>query len=104
MASSSLYALNLFRVIPRQGAPWGITADEVREIIRRVKRLLPGVLQEGGAGGSGDGYGGGRQGQRPETRLWEMDLPAFIERCLSSSISDPQALPRINELFKVRRP
>lgn len=54
--------------------------------------------------GSGDGYGGGGgQGQHgPEARLWEIDLPAFIERCLSSSINDLQALPFINDLFKVR--
>ena len=72
-------------------------------MIHRVKELLPGVLREGEAGGPGDGYGGGVQGQGPETRLWEMDLPAFIERCLTSSISDPQALPVINDLFKVRQ-
>lgn len=72
-------------------------------MIQRVKELLPGVLREGETGGPGDGYGGGVQGQGPETRLWEMDLPAFIERCLTSSISDPQALPVINDLFKVRQ-
>eukprot|EP00752_Nemacystus_decipiens_P004045 g3704.t1 len=84
----------------RPGAPWGISADDVRRMINRVKELLPGVLREGETGGPGDGYGGGvRQG--PETRLWEMDLPAFIERCLTSSISDPQALPAINDLFKL---
>lgn len=60
------------------------------------------MLKEGEGGGSGDGYGGGGAGQAPETRLWEMDLPAFIERCLSSSFNDPQALPRIDELFKVQ--
>eukprot|EP00903_Cladosiphon_okamuranus_P019913 g18301.t2 len=85
----------------RPGAPWGITPGEVREMIRRVKDLLPRVLREGEAGGPGDGYGGGVQGQGPETRLWEMDLPAFIERCLMSAISDPQALPVINDLFKL---
>ena len=68
---------------------------------QRVKDLLPGVLREGEGGGPGDGYGGGGQGQGPESRLWEMDLPAFLERCLSSSISDPQALPFINGLFQV---
>lgn len=88
----------------KQGAPWDITSDEVRETIHRVKGVLPGVLQQGEGGGPGDGYGAGRQGQGPEIRLWEIDLPVFIERCLSSSISDPQALPRIDELFKVRRP
>lgn len=72
-------------------------------MIDRVKELLSGVLREGEAGGPGDGYGGGVQGQGPETRLWEMDLPAFIERCLTSSISDPQALPVINDLFKVHQ-
>ncbi|CBJ30122.1 conserved unknown protein [Ectocarpus siliculosus] len=86
----------------RPGAPWGITPNEVRDVIRRVKGLLPEVLREGEVG-SGDGYGGGGgQGQHgPEARLWEMDLPAFIERCLSSSINDLQALPFINDLFKL---
>lgn len=62
------------------------------------------MLREG-EGSSGDGYGGGGgQGQQgPEARLWEVDLPAFIERCLSSSINDLQALPFINDLFKVCR-
>ncbi len=74
----------------------------MREITQRVKDLLPGVLREGEGGAPGDGYGGGGQGQGPESRFWEMDLPAFLERCLSSSISDPQALPFINGLFQVR--
>lgn len=89
--------------LTRQGAPWAITPNEVRQVISRVKGLLPWVLRDGEGGAPGEGYGGAGQGQGVEARLWEMDLPAFIERCLSSSINDLQALPFINDLFKVRR-
>ncbi|CAM9482017.1 unnamed protein product [Scytosiphon promiscuus] len=85
----------------RPGAPWAITPHEVRQVISRVKGLLPSVLREGEGGVPGEGYGGAGQGQGVEARLWEMDLPAFIERCLSSSVNDLEALPCINDLFKL---
>lgn len=104
-----------------KGAPWDVTPDQVHDVTRKVKSLLPGFLREeegaaagggGGAvdegpGGSGGGGGGGGgqgqgQGQGGEARFWEVGLPAFIERCLSCSINDIQALPYINRLFMVR--
>ncbi|CAM9701683.1 unnamed protein product, partial [Hapterophycus canaliculatus] len=85
----------------RPGAPWGITPNEVRQVISRIKSILPSILRDGEGGVPGEGYGGAGQGQGVEARLWEMDLPAFIERCLSSSINDLQALPFINDLFKL---
>lgn len=69
----------------------------MREVTQTLKNFLPGVAEQG-QGGVGSG---GRGGQGPESRFWEAELPAFIERCLSSSITYPQALPAINELFMV---
>lgn len=98
-----------------KGSPWDVTPDQVRDVTHKVKSLLPGFLREeegagGGGGGavdevSGSGGGGGQgqgQGHGGEARFWEVDLPAFIERCLSCSINDVQALPYINRLFMVR--
>ncbi|CAM9914738.1 unnamed protein product, partial [Laminaria digitata] len=33
--------------------------------------------------------------------FWEVELPSFIERCLSSSIVNPKSIPFINNLFKL---
>lgn len=69
---------------------------------RTLKTLCSTILEEESApkvGGAAVGSGGWRQGR--ERRFWEVELPAFIERCLSSSITDEEALPPIHELFLV---
>lgn len=81
----------------RQGDPWDVGPDQVREVTRNLKSLLRSFVQEDGDAGGG-GMGGG---QRLESRFWEVELPAFIERCLSSTIVDVEALPPIHELFMV---
>lgn len=73
----------------------------MRALTRDVKNIVPRIVQDGGDGGSGGAGGGG--GQASESRFWEAEIPAFIERCMSSSITDPQALPAINDLFMVSR-
>lgn len=89
-----------------KGDPWNVTPDQVREVTRNLKTLLPAILEEDngtlgstvGAGGS-SGWVGWKQG--PDNRFWEVELPASIERCLSSSITNDQALPPIHELLLV---
>ena len=105
----------------RQGAPWDVSPEQVREVTNRVKSLLldvSGREQGGGAGAGGaddddnavGAGGGGAQWRRQgrgwgwESRFWEVELPSFIERCLSSSIVNPKSIPFINNLFKVSEP
>lgn len=90
-----------------KGEPWNITPDQVREVTWKVKSLAPTILEEeSGPGGGASNAGGGAWGwrQRTDKRFWEVDLPAFIERCLSSSITDDEALSPIHELFLVSPP
>lgn len=107
--------LAIYTTPPRQGAPWDVSPDLVREVTNRVKNLLLDVSggRGQGAGGADEDYagegGGGGQWQRQgrgwgwESRFWEVELPSFIERCLSSSIVNSKAIPFINNLFKVKR-
>lgn len=66
-------------------------------LTRGIKNIVPRIVRDGG----GAGAGGGRGGQGLESRFWEAEIPAFIERGMSSSITDPQALAAINDLFMV---
>lgn len=87
-----------------KGAPWEVNPDQVRAVKHALKGLLPGiVVGDGDAEDDGAGGGGG-SGKASENRFWEADLPAFIERSMSSAITDPQALPEINDLFMVSLP
>lgn len=101
----------------RQGDPWDVTPEQVREVTHSVKKLLPGILREeergagdgfGGTGGGGGGSAGGggagggqKQGRGQEVSFWKIVLPSFIERCMSSTIVDLHALPFINNLLVV---
>lgn len=90
--------------VPRvytKGAPWEVSPNQVRAVKHALKGLLPGIVVGGGDAEDGGAGGGGESGNASENRFWEAELPAFIERSMSSSITDPQALPEINDLFMV---
>lgn len=97
-----LHVSSVLVLLLAKGAPWNVTPEQVHEVTRNVKALAHGIVVEE-KGGASDGFGGGGQGQGQErdARFWEIDLPGFMERCLSSSINDLDALPFINNLFMV---